>query len=237
MRRIPGGNRVSASQVTGRVLVEYSERMVGIEDVLAQVAKLDLPDLPSEDAPSHPLDPAPLIQSATRTVGSGLGLGLISARRALGRTGPPAGGDRAAQVAGAVGIIEGLPPIQGRLEQMLGRHGAQLALSGVTIVGLAFAGNPLGLAVSGAGALRLLTTVRARRQAWRDYEERVGDAEPSHPGERIEVEAGERVPLRGHVISGFGTTISRHGEVVAVAPGVRVDAGARLCGGPVTNRA
>ncbi|MBV9809115.1 MAG: HAD-IC family P-type ATPase [Solirubrobacterales bacterium] len=232
LRRLPGVTRVSASQLTGRVLVEYSERMVGVEDLLAQVAKLDLPDVPSEDAPSHPLDPAPLIQSAARTVGSGLGLGLLAGRRAIGRTGPPAGADRAAQVAGTVGIIEGLPPIQRRLEDLLGRHGAQLALSGVTIVGLAFAGNPLGLAVSGAGALRLLTTVRARRQAWRDYEERVGDAEPSHPGERIEVEAGERVPLRGHVISGFGTTISRHGEVVPIAPGVRVDAGARLCGGP-----
>ncbi|MBV9000202.1 MAG: HAD-IC family P-type ATPase, partial [Solirubrobacterales bacterium] len=43
---------------------------------------------------------------------------------------------------------------------------------------------------------------------------------------------GERVPLRGRVISGFGTAISRHGEVVAVAPGATLGAGARLYGGP-----
>jgi hypothetical protein len=234
LRRLPGVTHVSASQLTGRVLVEYSERMIGIEDLLSHVANLDLPDVPADDAPTHPLDPAPLIQSTARTVGSGLGLAVIAARRVSGRTAPPAGGTRAAQVAGAIGIIEGLPPIERRLEDALGRNGAQLALSGAAIAGLAFAGSPLGLAVSGAGALRLLTTVRARREAWRRYEERLADAEPSNPGERIEVEAGERVPLRGRVISGFGTTISRHGEPAAVAPGESIDAGARIHGGPVT---
>jgi cation-transporting P-type ATPase I len=232
--RLPGVTRVTASQLTGRVLVDYSEHLIGIEDLVAQVAKLDLPDLPPEDAPSHPLDPAPLIQSAARVVGSGLGLGLLAARRAMGKTGPSPGGTRAAQVAGVMGIIEGLPPIEHRLEDLLGRNGAQLALSGVMIVGLSFAGNPLGLAVGGAGALRMLTTVRARRAAWRQYEERVGDAAPAHPGEQIEVRAGERVPLRGRVTSGFGTAISRDGEIVPVSPGETLDAGARLYGGPVT---
>ena len=233
LRRLPGVTRVTASQLTGRVLVEYSERMVGIEDLLTQVAKLDLPDVPADDTPSHPLDPAPLIQSTARTVGSGLGLGLIAARRAMGRTGPAAGGNRGAHVAGVMGIIDGLPPVERKLEQLLGRHGAQLATSGVTIAGLALAGSPLGLAVGGAGAVRLMTTVRARRNAWRRYEERVGDAEPPHPGERIELRAGERAPLRGRVVSGFGTTISRHGDVVPVAPDEVIDAGARLSGGPV----
>ena len=229
-----GVSRVTASQLTGRVLVEYSDRMIDIEDLLSAVAKLDLPDLPGEDDPSHPLDPAPVIQSAARAVGSGLGLGLLAARRALGMTGRSVGGDHAAHVAGTMGIIEGLPPVRQLLEDMLGRNGAQLALSGVTIVSLTFAGNPLGLAVGGAGALRLLSTVRGRRRTWREYEQRVGDAEPAHPGEQIEVEAGERMPLHGRVLSGFGTTISRHGEVVPVTPGVVLGAGARLSGGPVT---
>jgi cation-transporting ATPase I len=232
LRRIPGVTRVSASQLTGRVLVDYSEHMIGIEDLLAQVARLDLPDLPDQDTPTHPLDPAPLVQSTARAVGSGLGLGLIAVRRALGALGPSPAADRAAQVAGTMGIIEGLPPIERRLEHLLGRNGAQLALSGVTIAGLTFAGSPLGLAVGGAGALRLMSTVRARRAAWKRYEQRVGDAEPAHPGEQIEVCAGERLPLRGQVISGFGTVISRHGEIVAIAPGRSVDAGARLQGGP-----
>jgi cation-transporting ATPase I len=215
------------------VLVDYSDHLIGIEDLLAQVAKLDLPDLPSEDAPTHPLDPAPLIQSTARAIGSGLGLGVVAVRRAFGAVGPSATSTRAARLAGAVGIVEGLPPVERRLEDLLGRNGAQLALSGVTIAGLAFAGNPLGLAVGGAGALRLMSAVRARRAAWRRYEERVGDAEPAHPGQRIEIEAGERLPLRGRVVNGFGTAISRHGEIVAAVPGQMLDAGARLHGGPV----
>ncbi len=232
--RLPGVSRVTASQLTGRVLVEYSEHLTSIEDVLSQVAGLELPDLSGEDFPSHPLDPVPVIQSTARVVGSGLGLGLLAVRRAFVGPGVPTGGQRAAQVAGTIGIIEGLPPVARQLEDLLGRNGAQLALGGLSIISLTFAGNPLGLAVTGAGALRLMTVARTRREAWRRYEERVAEAEPAYPGAQIELEPGERLPLRGRVVSGFGTTISRDGELLAVAPGERLDAGARVVGGPVT---
>ncbi|MBV8989082.1 MAG: HAD-IC family P-type ATPase, partial [Solirubrobacterales bacterium] len=231
--RLPGVSRVSASQLTGRVLVEYSEHEAAIEDLLSLVAKLELPDVPGEDIPSHPLDPVPVIQSTARVIGSSLGLGLIAARRVLVGGETPTGGDRGGQVAGVIGIIEGLPPIERRLEELLGRNRAQLALSGLSIISLTFAGSPLGLAVSGAAALRLMTAARARRAAWRRYEERLTEAEPAYPGARIELEPGERLPLRGRVVSGFGTTISSDGELVAVFPGQRLDAGSRLAGGPV----
>ncbi|MBV8954749.1 MAG: hypothetical protein JO179_11470, partial [Solirubrobacterales bacterium] len=232
--RLPGISQVSASQLTGRVLVEYSEHLLDVEDLLGQVSNLELPELPGEDTPSHPLDPAPLIQSTARVVGSALGLGLIALRRATSGTDAPAGSGPGAGVAGAIGIIEGLPPVERRLEDLLGRNGAQLALSGMTIVGLSFAGSPLGLAVAGAGALRLMTTVRARRNTWRRYEERVSGAETAVPGCQVEIEPGERLPLAGTVLSGFGTAISASGEVVQAAPGERLDAGTRLSGGPVT---
>ncbi len=231
---LPGVSRVTASQLTGRVLVEYSEHLLDIEELLTQISKLELPALPGEDTPAHPLDPAPLIQSTARVVGSGLGLGVVSLRRGLAGPGGPSSGQRAAQVAGTIGIIEGLPPVERRLEELLGRNAAQLALSGLTIVSLTFAGSPVGLAVGGAGALRLMTTVRARRNAWRLYEERLEDAEPAHPGARVEIEPGERVPLPGTVLSGFGTAISSRCELLAAVPGKRLDAGARISGGPVT---
>jgi calcium-translocating P-type ATPase len=231
--RLPGVTRVTASQLTGRVLVEYSAHLLDIHDLLSQVTHLELPELAGEDTPSHPLDPAPLIQSTARVIGAALGLGLTTVRR--GVSGAPPGG-RGAQLAGAAGIIEGMPPIEQRVEQLIGRNATQLTLSGLTVVGLTFAGSPLGLAVTGASALRLMTTVRARRGAWRRYEQRLEDAEPAHPGAEVEIEPGERVPLCATVLSGFGTAISAGGEVVAAAPGERLDAGARLAGGPVTVR-
>lgn len=232
--RLPGVSRVSASQLTGRVLVEYAEHRTSVEELLSLVAKLELPELPGEDMPSHPLDPIPVIQSTARVIGSGLGLGLLGLRRVVSGAGPSPGGEAAARVAGTIGIIEGLPPIERRLEELLGRNGAQLALSGLTIISLTFAGNPLGLAVSGAAALRLMTTARARRTAWRQYEERLAGVQPAHPGTQIRLDPGERSPLPGRVLIGFGTTISMDGKVVPVAPGARLDAGARLAGGPVT---
>ncbi len=229
-----GVSRVTASHLTGRVLVEYSEHLVDIQDLLGQIASLELPELADEDTPSHPLDPAPLIQSTARFAGATAGLALIAVRRARAGQGAQLRGGRGAHVAGAMGIVEGLPPIEQRLEELIGRHATQLALSGVTILGLTFAGSPLGLAVSGAGALRLMTTVRARRNAWRAYEERLEDAEAAYPSARIELEPGERVPLPATVLGGFGTAISSSGELLAIAPGARLDAGARVWGGAVT---
>jgi calcium-translocating P-type ATPase len=234
--RLHGVSRVTASQLTGRVLVEYADHLLNIEDLLSQVTRLELPELAGEDTPSHPLDPAPVIQSTARVIGSALGLGLTGVRRALSGPGQSIGGGRGAQVAGAVGIVEGLPPIEQRIERLIGRNASQLTLSGLTIISLTFAGSPLGLAVTGAAALRLMTTVRARRSAWRRYEQRLEEAEPAHPGSEIEIEAGERVPLAGTVTQGYGTAISSAGDVLPAAPGERLDPGARLYGGPVTIR-
>ncbi len=230
---LPGVSKVTASQLTGRVLVEYSQHLVEIEDLLSHVSELELPELPDEDTPSHPLDNAPLIQSAARTIGAGLGLALATIRRARSQPGDAGGSGGADRVAGTIGIIEGLPPVERRLEELIGRDAAQLVLSGLTIVSLSLAGSPLGLAVNGASALRLLTMVKARRDAWRRYEERLDDTRPAHPGARLQLEPGDRVPLAATVVSGFGTAVSSSGELLAVAPGGRLDAGARVSGGPV----
>jgi cation-transporting P-type ATPase I len=232
LRRRPGVSRVSVSRLTGRVLIEFDEHQIDIEDLVAQVAGMELPDLPGDDWPSHPLDPAPLIQSAARTTGATLGLALLAIRRLSGAHGPPSSSSGPVAVAAAIGILEGLPPLRRGLRQVLGADRSLLALSAVHVVSLTFAGSPLGLAVSGAGALRLLTEVRARRAAWRRYEERLSGTSEAVSGETVRVSAGERCPMAGAVIEGSGTMIGRDGLPHTLGPGDVITGGARVSGGP-----
>jgi len=232
LRNRPGVSRVSVSRLTGRVLIEFDEHQIDVEDLISQVAGMELPELPGDDCPTHPLDPTPLIQSAARTTGSALGLGLLAVRRLAGAPGPPSSSSAPVAVAAAIGILEGLPPLRQGVRRLLGRDRAQLAFGAVHVVSLTFAGSPLGLAVSGAGALRLLTEVRARRASWRRYEERLSGSPEAVAGETVRISAGERCPLAGAVIEGTGSMIARDGLPHPLCPGEAVAAGARLCGGP-----
>src|SRR5439155_1325597 len=231
LERYPGV-RVHANPLTGRVLVEITNAEVALDDLLADVADLEAPALPGEDRPAHPLDPAPLLQSATRTVGAALGLGLLAARQLAGMEASSVAPAGPATVAGIIGILQGFPLTRHGLRVLLGRHVADLLFSGAAIVSLTLAGSPLGLAITGAEALRLLTEVVARRAAWRRYEERLEGVASAEPGAVIRLEAGERTPLAASVIEGTGSALDRDGLPVPVAPGTRVPAGARLWGGP-----
>ena len=86
----------------------------------------------------------------------------LALRRVLGAGESPPGADRAAQVAGALGIVDGLPPVEQRLEKVFGHDATQIAISGLSIATLTVADSALGVAVSAAGAARLMATVRAR---------------------------------------------------------------------------
>lgn len=92
LRARAGVLRVTASPLTERVLVECSADVVRLQDLVADVSAVELPDLPDRDLPAHPLDPAPLVQGTVRMVGAGLGLGLLAVRRAAGAQRPPVGG-------------------------------------------------------------------------------------------------------------------------------------------------
>lgn len=225
----PEVRRAVASATTGRVLVEFSERVTSIQDLLSDLSTVELPETPGEDRPSHPLDPAPIIQSGARVIGSALGLGFIALQRlsshgAVSTT-------SAAAVAGALGLVDGAPPVRDGLRHALGRDRAQLLFGGAAIVSLTLSGSPLGLAVSGAGALRMFTEARARREAWKEYERRLQDVADSTPGAVIRIDAGARVPLKARVIEGQGTAIGRDGLADAVGPGDEIDAGARVLSG------
>jgi len=228
----PGVRRASASPLTGRVLVEFAEDEVALEDLTAEVSELELQASPGEDRPAHPLESGRERQSATRATGAGLGLGLLAARRLAGRAGSPVGSAVPAVAGGLIGILQGFPVLRDGLRRLLDRDTADLVLSAAGIATQVLSGSPIGLVLGGAEALFLLSEVRARRAAWRRYEERTENALPPHPGTVVRLEAGEKPPLAAEVIEGTGTATARDGLPAPVAPGVVVPAGARLHGGP-----
>ncbi|MBV9470702.1 MAG: hypothetical protein JOZ57_15795, partial [Abitibacteriaceae bacterium] len=233
LERLPGVARVAANALTGRVLVEFNEHEVELEDLISEVADIELPALPGEDRPTHPLDREPLIQSATRTAGAAAGMGVLATRRLIGTTEPIVETATPVYTSAILGILQGFPATRNTLRHLFGKDAADLLLSVPDIISLSLSGNPLGLAVTGAGALRLLTEVMARRAAWHRYESMLETAPHTYAGGVIRVEAGERIPRAGCVLEGQGAAVGHDGLPVALGPGDRIGAGARCTAGPL----
>lgn len=228
------GIHASANPLTGRVLVEFSEHEAELEDLIAQVADLELPDLVGEDRPAYPLDPTPLIQGSMRTTGTALGLGFLATRRALGQEGALPGEEAAAYTASIIGLLQSFPALRQGVHRSIGRVGADILLSLPGIVLLTLARSPLGLAVAGAESLRLLTEVQARRTAWKAHEARVAKAPTAQPDAILHLESGERVPLAARVHEGTGTATGLDSMPLPAYPGAMLPPGALLYGGPFT---
>ncbi|HZG68913.1 MAG TPA: hypothetical protein VEZ12_19405, partial [Herpetosiphonaceae bacterium] len=224
--------RARANVLTGRVLVQFDERLTALEELIADVAGLELLPLPGEDRPSHPLDPGPLIRSGSRIIGALLGLGLLGARQVAGFQGPPVSGPGPAETAAVIGILEGFPVVRSGLGALIGRSTVDLLFGAAGIVTLTLSGAPLGLTVVGLRALRVWTDVRARQAAFLRYEEHLGEAAIAIPGSVVRLEAGARTPLAAHVVEGHGMAIERDGLPVPLNPGSTTTAGACLQGGP-----
>ena len=224
--------RASVNRLTGRVLVEFTEHEVDLEDLISKITDLELPDLPDEDRPAYPLDPGPLVQSAFRTFGSALGLGLLAVRRLMNLQEPLPGSGAAIQISSVIGILQGIPPLRYGLRRLLGRTAADLLFNVPGIITLTLASSPLGLAVIAAESLRVLTEVQARRKAWNRCEESAANAPSSQPDAVIRLETTERTPLAAKVLEGTGTAIGLDGMPLLVVQGGIVPPGARLYGGP-----
>jgi cation-transporting ATPase I len=231
LERFPGV-RAIASPLTGRVLVEFESVEVQLDDLLTAVANVEMPDLPEEDYPADPLDPAPYVQSLVRTVGSALGLAVLGVQHILGASGPLAESRVPANVSGIIALMRGFPLLRNGLRAILGRNVADLALSLPNIATLALVNSPLGLAVSGAESATLLREVRMRQAAWRQYTENLQNAAAATPGAVLRLESGEMTSLSAEVLEGFGTFTDRSGRPIPVSPGVVVPPGSRLFGGP-----
>jgi calcium-translocating P-type ATPase len=224
------GVHVEADLLTGRILVDYDHHLVHLQDLVAKVAELEMPEVPGEDEPRHPLDPLPYLQSATHVVGALLGLSFITVRRLF--WGASHGDGVAAATVGVVTMVEGFPFVRKRIHRLLGENRAEVLTHGLALVAITLADFPLGLVMTGAEALLLLGEVTQRRAAWRNYEEGLDARGTGTPGSVLRLEPGMRVPHAARIIEGTGTAIARSGRVQSLAPGLRAPAGARLNGGP-----
>ncbi|GCE16295.1 HAD-IC family P-type ATPase [Dictyobacter kobayashii] len=226
------GVSAHANPLTGRVLVEFSAHETELDELISDVAGIELPDLPGEDRPAYPLDPSPLIQSTTRILGTVLGLVFLATRRITRHEEPLPGAETAAYAAGAIGLLQGFPPVRTGLRHVFGRSIADLLFTMPGIVLLTLSSNPLGLAVAGAEALRLFTEVQARRAAWLSHEKRVEQAPSAQSDAIIRLGSGERVPLSANIHEGTGTATGLDGMPLPIYPGAIIPPGARLYGGP-----
>lgn len=226
------GVRASVSMLTGRVLVEFSEHEASLDDLISEVTGLELPELPGESHPTYPLDPGPWIRSLTRITGAGLGISLLTIRRFAGATTPLPGATRAMEIASIIGILQGIPPIRSGLRKLVGSTLADLLISVPAIVTLTLAESPLGLALAGCEALRLLTENYARREGWKRYTESATNKPSSQPDALVHLDAGDRVPLAASVVEGTGIAIGHDGLPMPVVQGTAVPAGVQLYGGP-----
>jgi len=224
------GVHAEANPLTGRVQVDYDKRLIKLEDLLAEVAQVELPIMPGQDEPIHPLDPRPLARSATRAIGALLGLSFVTVQRVVAPSVPGSG--IAAAFAGIFNLLQSFPVVRKGLRRLLGDTGATVTAHGVTIIALTVADIPLGLVLAGAEALLLLGVVTQRRAAWRRYEDSLDASLLTAVGGAVRMEPGMRVPHDARVIEGTGTAIGRSGRILGLAPGLRVPAGARVAGGP-----
>ena len=193
------GVRVRVKPLTGHVVIEYDQRRVLLNDVMARIARLDLPEGPGEDRPAHPLDPGPLLEGVTRAIGSLVGLLAITARR-LANPAPAVseGTGPASTVAGVIHLLQAFPFVRTCLRRLMGRHPADVVPSVLNITAMAFANFPLGMVVTGVEAMIFLTEVVGRRAAWRRYQEGLEAAPSIEPGAVVRIEPGasdSRAPL------------------------------------------
>jgi magnesium-transporting ATPase (P-type) len=228
------GIRALARPLTSHLIVEYDHHRVLFEDILAEVAHFELPGLPGEDRPEHPLDPEPLVEGLTQGLGTLAGLGVVTFRRLAAGPGATAapGHGLAAIAVGVLHLMHAFPIIQNGLRRLLGKYTADIVFGGLAILAQTAASFPLALVVNGVEALIFLNEVTARRSAWRRYEDRLDAAASGSPGAVIRLEAGMRVPLPARVIEGTGTATGWGGLPAPLAPGASVSPGAVLAGGP-----
>jgi calcium-translocating P-type ATPase len=227
------GVRATAHPLIGRVAIEFDPALVSLQDLSADVAALERPALAGEGTTPHPLAPAALVQGATRAAATTLGLAILALRRAAGRAGPPVTSLGPQRVALVIGALEALPALRRVVRVLLGAKGG-MVLGLTAAVSLTLAAAPIPLAAGAAAGASAVGEARARRSAWRRYERRLDIlGERAYPGAAVRLDAGARAPLSATVVEGAGTAIGPDGLPRAVRPGARLDAGARVHGGPL----
>ena len=227
------GVRARVCLLTAQLHVAYDHTRVKLEDILDAVSELLPPKVPGEDNPRHPLDPDPLRDGMTRSVGAVVAVGVLTLQRLFLPSIVPGGvAGVAALVAGVLNLIQGFPTAREGLRKTLGRKTSDRITNGTALTALATANMPLGLIVAGLEGFVLTEEVTTRRAAWRRYEDNIDTGMSALPGAVIRVEAGARAPRDAIVIEGFGTAFGPEGQQIRLLPGGDVPGGTLLLGGP-----
>ena len=227
------GVKAWAKPLTGHLLVEYDHYEILLHEIIALVAHLELPELPGEDDPTHPLDPGPLWHNLLRSIGCLIGLGIVTYRRLTRPTTAVSTSHHwAGTVAGILHLVHGIPIVRDGLNQTLSKQSTEIALSSLGIVALTIADFPIGLVVMGVESLLVLGEVMARRSSWRRYEESLDGAPAAEAGAVLRLEAGATLPRSAKLIEGTGTASNVSSLPMSLSPGTLVPAGAKLAGGP-----
>ena len=205
LRRHPGVT-ATANPLTSRVLVEYDQDSVSLEDLLADASDPQATGLNGHSP--HPLDRAPLIQGAARLAGAALGLTALILLQLL-QARPH--NRRALTIASLLSVLQGSPALRHALRRVIGPAPADAALALPSIAALTFAGNPVGLALALWDALRVVADYRAMRQAWQRYEQYALAAPPLDPGATVQLDSGQHTTCPARVLSGVGLAIGPEG--------------------------
>jgi cation-transporting ATPase I len=236
LEQLPGVRHASASPLTGRALVLYDPARVDAADLAAEIARLAPKQVRAPKAePARPATSAGdggVQLAATRLAAAALGLGLLTARRALGRAGAPTSAEAPVVAAALLSVADGVRPVRGAVRAVIGEWAADATIGSAAIAAHTLAGKTLGLSVSAAASLRALTALRPQADAWRAYADR-GGTRPVEAGARVRLAARDRAPTDAIVVEGFGTATGPDGLPLPRAPGDRLAAGVRVFGGPL----
>jgi calcium-translocating P-type ATPase len=226
------GVRAYASPLTGRMVVEWSNSGVTVDDLLSAISRSG----PSWASPAamarYSASREPLVQGITRFGGATLGLAFLLARRILGMTGPPLTSAVPLLIADLVSVLRSFSLTRNGLRRLLGREVSDTVFSSTHNLSLAAAGLPIGLVLNQAEGLRQTTEATSRRAAWLAYGQSVRPDHNQRPGNVVRAESGENFPFGALVREGTGTTIGHDGMPLSLSPGSLVPPGRILCGGP-----
>jgi len=200
---IEGVDWAEVNPILARVVVSFdgdqltADDLVGVVDSVEDEYGLTEEGFPG-DRPDHPADVEPLERTALALGAdlAGVGLGVIGRLLRLPRL--------PIELAGAVPVVESLPPVRRALDVRPALETAVIAANAL-LQGLNQ--GPLGLTVDAAHRVALIGELSARRRAWHEAEARLHPAPGRGPLPALE-SLGRPVPLPKGLIETYGERAS-----------------------------
>ncbi len=178
LNRLSGVHWATVNAVLGRVVVDYADGEVSVDDVTATVEAVERLHHRNRDRfperPDHPGDLEPR-QRQLLALGSDLaGLGVGAVGRLLRVRRLPA------ELAALVPLVESTPWVRREIEVRLGKATTDVGLALANAVAQGLAQGPSGLVVDALHRVALLRELDARRRTWLEREPQLC-GRPGHP--------------------------------------------------------